>query len=67
MSSVSELPLVDLAPERGGQPSRVTFRTPPLPRRGFLRVVAAGGMTLGITVLGWIPVGRRAAATVGTE
>ena len=49
------------APGLGGAPSDHVGR------RGFLRVVAAGGMALGLTVLGWLPPARRAFGTVGTE
>ncbi len=45
------------APERRG-----FFR-----RRGFLGVLGAGAMTLGMAVLGWIPLARPARAEQGTE
>lgn len=38
-----------------------------LGRRGFLGVLGAGAMTLGMTMLGWIPLARRAQAEEGTE
>lgn len=38
-----------------------------LRRRGFLAVLATGAMTLGMTVLGWIPLARPARAEEGTE
>jgi len=38
-----------------------------LGRRGFLGVLGAGAMTLGMTMLGWIPLVRRAQAQEGTE
>lgn len=38
-----------------------------LRRRGFLAVLGAGAMTLGVTVLGWIPLARPARAEPGTE
>ncbi|HEX2297367.1 MAG TPA: hypothetical protein VHH34_02420, partial [Pseudonocardiaceae bacterium] len=38
-----------------------------LGRRGFLGVLGAGAMTLGLTMLGWIPLARRAQAVEGTE
>lgn len=38
-----------------------------LRRRGFLAVLGAGAMTLGLTMLGWIPLARPARAEPGTE
>ena len=38
-----------------------------LGRRGFVAVLAGGAMTLGMTVLGWIPLARPARAEAGTE
>lgn len=38
-----------------------------LGRRGFLAVLSAGAMTLGVTMLGWIPLARPARAQTGTE
>lgn len=38
-----------------------------LGRRGFLAVLSTGAMTLGLTVLGWIPLARPARAEVGSE
>lgn len=62
-------------PDAGTQPRAVQFRTntPDAQRRGFLRrrgflgVLGAGAMTLGITMLGWIPLARPARAEPGTE
>jgi hypothetical protein len=48
----------------------VRFRdvgTAGLERRGFLAVLATGAMTLGMTLLGWIPLARPARAEEGTE
>lgn len=68
-------------PAPGAQPRAVQFRTlgdfhtlGPAPerrgffrRRGFLGVLGAGAITLGMTVLGWIPLARPARAEAGTE
>lgn len=67
MSSIAHIPLVDTAPEGSYEPRRLTFRAPPMKRRGFLRTIGLGGMALGITAVSWIPIGRSAYATVGTE
>jgi hypothetical protein len=40
---------------------------PRVRRRGFLRVVGTAAMTLGLTVLGWIPLARPARADRGSE
>lgn len=51
-------------------PRAVQFRDDPEPglrRRGFLAVLATGAMTLGMTLLGWIPLARPARAEEGTE
>ena len=47
----------------------VQFRAaaPTVRRRGFLAVVGTAGMTLGLTVLGWIPLARPARAEQGSE
>lgn len=38
-----------------------------LGRRGFLAVLSASAMALGVTMLGWIPLARPARAEAGTE
>ncbi|MGH3937173.1 MAG: hypothetical protein ACRDTG_00840 [Pseudonocardiaceae bacterium] len=38
-----------------------------LGRRSFLAVLSAGAMTLGVTMLGWLPLARPARAQAGTE
>lgn len=50
-----------------GQPGRGLLGLGFLGRRGFLGVLGAGAMTLGVTMLGWIPLARRAQAEEGTE
>lgn len=67
MSSLSAVPDIDVAPGSDYAPRLTTFVASSLERRSFLKVVGIGGVTLGMTVLGWLPTGRRAAATVGTE
>ncbi|HEX2298207.1 MAG TPA: hypothetical protein VHH34_06780 [Pseudonocardiaceae bacterium] len=62
-------------PATGADPRVVRFRTDPaaaqrrgfLRRRGFLGVLGGGAVTLGITMLGWIPLARPARAEPGTE
>ncbi|MGH3917044.1 MAG: hypothetical protein ACRDTC_27075 [Pseudonocardiaceae bacterium] len=62
-------------PPANALPRAVRFhdaRTPPaaqgfLGRRGFLAVLSASAMTLGVTMLGWIPLARPARAEAGTE
>jgi hypothetical protein len=51
------------------QPRVVQFRDAgtELHRRGFLAVVGTAAMTLGLTMLGWIPLARPAWADEGTE
>ena len=62
-----EIPRFDLRPA-DAQPRLVQFReSGRLSRRGFLAVLGAGAMTLGMTVLGWIPLARPARAEPGTE
>jgi hypothetical protein len=41
--------------------------TPTVRRRGFLAVTSTAAMTLGLTVLGWIPLARPARAEQGSE
>lgn len=64
---IAGLPLLDGPPPADYEPRLVTFQARTQQRRGFLRVLAVGGMALGMTVLGWVPVGRRAEAVAGTE
>ncbi len=63
-----EIPRLD-QPSPGAQPRAVQFRDTPvaLHRRGFLAVIGAAAMTLGLTMLGWIPLARPARALQGTE
>lgn len=65
---VGDVPDLDVEPP-GDYPLRRVLSAAPgaIGRRVFLRVIAAGGMTLGVTVLGWLPPARWAMATVGTE
>lgn len=70
----SDIPRID-QPAAGADPRVLRFRTNPpgaqrrglLRRRGFLGVLGAGAMTLGVTMLGWIPLARPARAEPGTE
>ncbi|MBV9011015.1 MAG: hypothetical protein JO272_03000 [Pseudonocardiales bacterium] len=41
--------------------------TPAVRRRGFMAVTSTAAMTLGLTVLGWIPLARPARAEQGSE
>lgn len=79
MNNPPEIPRLDQAPP-DAQPRTVRFRVTTAPasrrflglggflgRRGFLGVLGAGAMTLGLTVLGWIPLARPASAEAGTE
>jgi hypothetical protein len=66
MPTISEIPSVDVPPEGAFQRRQIEFHKSPRDRRSFMRVVAAGGMALGMTALSWIPSTRRATATVGT-
>lgn len=68
------IPSFDEAPASSWTPRAVTAPAPArgpgaMRRRAFLRTLGAGGMTLGLTVLGWLPSARQrqASATVGTE
>lgn len=69
-----DIPRLDQPPAQA-QPRAVQFwdaRTAAEPRRflgrrGFLAVLSAGAMTLGVTMLGWIPLARPARAEPGTE
>lgn len=65
MPSIADIPYLDVEPSEA-RPRKVDVRIPRLPRRNVLRLVAAGGMALGLSVLGWLPNARRAAATPGT-
>ncbi|MGH3990974.1 MAG: hypothetical protein ACRDSN_00755, partial [Pseudonocardiaceae bacterium] len=71
--SPPDIPRLDQPPP-GAEPRTLQFRTQTsvgrrgfFGRRGFLAVLGAGAMTLGITVLGWIPLARPARAEPGTE
>lgn len=54
------VPWVDVAPTDGAEPSAVAaaLREGDLPRRLFLRFVAAGAMGVGLAVVGWLPPAR---------
>lgn len=68
MPSIAHVPEFDVEPEGGHEPRRVAFEAvTKMGRRGFMGVLAAGGMALGLTALSWIPVGRRARASAGSE
>ncbi len=60
-----DIPSADTAPE-GAEPSTIRFE---IKRRTVVRSVAALGMTLGVTALGWVAPGgsRRAEAAVGSQ
>jgi hypothetical protein len=65
----SDIPRLD-QPGADAGPRAVRFRdagAAGLERRGFLAVLATGAMTLGMTLLGWIPLARPARAEEGTE
>lgn len=66
---LDDVPLLDVEPSGPYELRRVACApaSDEVGRRGFLRVVAAGGMALGLTVLGWLPPARRAFAVVGSE
>ncbi len=66
---LDEVPLLDVEPPGHYELRRVVCASvsDQVGRRGILRVIAAGGMALGLTVLGWLPLARRAFAAVGTE
>jgi hypothetical protein len=63
-----EIPRLD-QPSSGAPPRAVQFHNAPvaLHRRGFLTVVSAAALTLGLTMLSWIPLARPARALQGTE
>jgi hypothetical protein len=63
-----EIPRLD-QPGADAGPRVVQFPNagPGLPRRGFLAVLSSAAMTLGLTVLGWIPLARPARAEPGSE
>jgi hypothetical protein len=63
-----DIPRLD-QPGPDAQPRAVQFRDTgtALPRRGFLAVIGTAAMTLGITMLGWIPLARPARAKQGGE
>ena len=66
--TASEIPRID-QPRGGAEPRVVHFRdtAPALHRRRFLAVVGTAAMTLGVTMLGWIPLARPARAQQGSE
>ncbi|HEY3894060.1 MAG TPA: hypothetical protein VGL88_01695 [Pseudonocardiaceae bacterium] len=65
--NLTDIPRVD-QPGPDPQPRAVQFTTIlTLRRRGFLSVAGTAAMTLGLTVLGWIPLARPARAEVGSE
>jgi hypothetical protein len=68
MTTIADIPQFEVEPEGSYEPRRVSF-TPvtDMGRRGFLGVLGAGGMALGMSMLSWVPVGRKAHAAVGTE
>lgn len=63
-----DIPRLD-APGPDGLRRVVRFRDagPGMRRRGFLTIVGTAAMTLGLTVLGWIPLARPARAEQGRE
>lgn len=65
--SLAEIPRID-QPGPDAAPRAVQFTNSlALPRRGFLQVAGTAAMTLGLTVLGWIPLARPARAEAGSE
>lgn len=64
---LDDVPRLD-APAPDAPPRAIRFRAGPRPgRRGFLAVLGTAAMTLGMTVIGWIPLARPARAQEGTE
>ncbi|MGH3696986.1 MAG: hypothetical protein ACRDRX_23910 [Pseudonocardiaceae bacterium] len=63
-----DIPRLD-TPGADPRPRVVQFRESGagMPRRGFLAIVGTAAMTLGLTVLGWIPLARVARAEQGSE
>ena len=63
-----DIPRLD-QPGAAPQPRTVQFADAAtgLRRRGFLAVAGTAAMTLGLTMLGWIPLARRAWADQGSE
>jgi hypothetical protein len=63
-----EIPRLD-QPSPRAEPRTVQFRDTGtvVRRRGFLAIVGTAAMTLGLTMLGWIPLARPARAQQGTE
>lgn len=53
---LDDVPLLDVEPSGAYELRRVVCAptSGQVGRRGFLRVIAAGGMALGLTVLGWL-------------
>lgn len=64
----ADVPRID-QPGDGVAPRTVQFRdaAPSVRRRRFLAVIGTAGVTLGLTVLGWIPLARPARAEEGSE
>jgi hypothetical protein len=68
MTRIDDVPRADREPDGPVEPRSVTFQSPRrVRRRGFLAVMAAGAMTLGVTALSWVPLARTARAEAGTE
>lgn len=68
VSRIDGVPRADREPGGPFEARGVTFQAPrSIRRRGFLAVMAAGAMTLGITALSWVPLARPARAEPGTE
>jgi hypothetical protein len=63
-----DIPRLD-QPGPDAQPRGVQFRetATAMGRRGFLAVIGTGAMTLGVAMLGWIPLARPARAEQGSE
>ncbi|MGH3710638.1 MAG: hypothetical protein ACRDRQ_21595 [Pseudonocardiaceae bacterium] len=65
----ADIPRIDQSGP-GGKPRTVQFQFPDaatVDRRGALSVLGTAAMTLGITMLGWIPLARPARAEQGNE
>ena len=64
----ADIPRLD-QPGPGARPRVVQFRDAGtgLHRRGFLAIAGTAAMTLGLTMLGWIPLARPARAEQGSE
>jgi hypothetical protein len=61
--AIELVPRLDEEPATGALSRQVTFRTPGgISRRSLIRTAAMGGMALGVTVLSWVPLGKKASA-----